>query len=429
LREGHAFGEGVGARMEGVDFDIYKGKDKVLTGYAEQVDIRRDRQFYEMLGVTGTAGSQANQINFSSDKAQYDAIAREMQMTTGVKITNKDLAVLAPTALYSQKDDTVQMKGTVAGTAFKGKLAAQNVAYNLQKSELQTGPIRWQGQLPQVQDAPPQVNTRTAWDIRSDQRTTIKDGIANFTEVRATDGDVLVRTEAAAHNEKTGVLTCSGKVYFYSEKANFVADSAIVDRKTKRVNLSGNVRMLVKSKEQANLVEDIPPFRPDVPEEIITSRPIAPAPDEVRQQKDLDDALRRSDNFRDYPCMIKAEKVDYFYGKGNRQATITGNPEALQEFPGNRWRRLFAHTAKWNGQTEMLRLESEPGKKTVRVKTSIKDNFIVVWAEISVKEDQTELHDWELMGVEGIYMADDEDLPAKGNNPPPPKNERPNITN
>lgn len=420
----------IGIRMKDVDFEVHDGKEKLLNGKVSTVEVSNDRLMYEFLDLTGTAGSEKdNKVDFASKKASYDSISRQLHFNTGTSIEGRDFALFAPKALYSERDQQMSMPQT-AGTVFNGKMLASAISYSVPTSELRSKKIHWNGKLPAVfQDTPvgqaPQG--KSGWDFRSekDQVWNSKKKVVSMQSVRATDGDVLIRAEIAEWDQAKDILTCSGKVYYYSEKANFVADKATIYRKEKRAVLGGDIRMLMKSKGQANLSEEIPPFRPDVPDNISEGRPAAPTSEEVQQQKDLDAALRSAENLREYPAIIIAKQVEYWYPKGNTRAVITGNPECLQDFPGNRWRRVTADIAKYDGQADTLRLESSGAKKSVRVKTSIGDNILASWGLFSVKDDETDPQDWELASPEGRFMADDDEIPKK--DPPPAKEETKSV--
>lgn len=135
--------------------------------------------------------------------------------------------------------------------------------------------------------------------------------------------------------------------------------------------------MLVKPKEEeANYSpkeEDIPPFRPLVPDSVKGGEgTFGPTPEE----RALDKKLREGDNVREFPTVVTADRIEYFYRKGERRATITGNPQARQEFAKTRWRQVWTHTALYDGEAETLRLTSRDGKMETRFKNSIGDDLV-----------------------------------------------------
>jgi hypothetical protein len=85
-----------------------------------------------------------------------------------------------------------------------------------------------------------------------------------------------------------------------------------------------------------------------------------------------------------------------------------------------RWRAVWTATAFYDGEKDLLKLVSPDGHKTTRVKTSLGDDLICNWFEISTKEDDDA---WQAFGAEGVVYPDDEDIPKAKPDPnkkPPP---------
>ena len=119
-------------------------------------------------------------------------------------------------------------------------------------------------------------------------------------------------------------------------------DKVVVYRKDKRAVLSGNVRMLIKPKDEMEKQVkadrgEIPVFHPQVPAEVAAS---APLQGQSQEDKDLDEEVRSGKTTRKYPTVVLATNIEYWYAKGNRHAIITGNPQATQSLAENRWRRV-----------------------------------------------------------------------------------------
>ncbi len=418
-REQGALGADTGIRMEGVKLRSYDKGKLVSQADIDRVDIRQDRQFYDFIGVhNGAVFNKDGRIDFSSERATFDEISRQLRFDAGVNLKGKDFKIFAPRMTLDEQADTVQAPGPITGTLKGGKIAAMNFKYKIANEEFMAGPLHWQGQLPgELTKGAPVGQGKTSWNIEGNVKST-KTGLT-WTDARATDGEIIVKAPKIVQDRKTDVLTCTGKVYYFSKKANLVADGAIVYRKEKRVVLEGNVRMLTKPKDKADLTEtEVPPFRPVVPESISQGRPEAPTPEEAQQQKDLDEALRSSKNVRDYPAMVKANKIEYWYGEGNRHAIATGVPEAFQELEGGRWRHIVAFKGLYDGEKETLRMESSaPAKREVTLKSSIGDDLAGFWFIVSTKEDDEA---WEGDGVKGDIKVDDDELPKKKDPPPPP---------
>lgn len=417
------FDESVGVQMKGVQMNVYD-KDKLVTqAKVAEIDVRRDRQLFDFKNVKGTVISTDNKVDFASQTASYDAISRALHFDQSVNVQNKDFNLVAPQLDIYEKTGLVTTKQTIKGLAYGGAMTAANLKYELKTGDFSTGKVKWKGTLPKVlQDGPiTDAQKKTPWDFEAEEQSG-KAGITHFKTLRATDGEILIRAEQGDWDRKKDILTCTGKVYYFSEKVNVVAEKVVIYRKERRAVLTGatDLRLLIKPKDQPNLTEEIPPFRPDVPDSIAGDRPTPPSTAEQGQTKDLDEAVRSPDNVRDYPAVVKCTEIEYWYGKGNRKAIIKGNPECLQDFPGGRWRRVSCKLAKYDGEAETLRLESEGGNRDVHMKTSIGDDFHALWMVVSVRDGQDDVQEWESRGAKGKFMANDEEVPVKEEKKGPP---------
>ncbi len=412
-------GGDTGIRMETVEMRSYKKGELVAQASLDTVDVRKDRQHFDFTGVKrGSLFSKEGKIDFSSNRATFDEISQQLRFDDGVRLGGKEFDLSVPRLTLDEQFDNIQAPGPITGTLKGGKFQAMDFKYKMANEEFMTGGIRWQGQLPQevAKDAPGAQN-KTPWDIEAKSSKGTKTG-ATYKEARATDGEIIVKAPTIDHDRKNDVMTCTGKVYYFSKKANMVADSAVIYRKEKRVILKGDVRMLVKPKDKPDLTEaEVPPYRPDVPPTIADTRPEAPTPEETQQQKDLDEALRSAKTVRDYPSMVKCDQVEYWYGDGNRHGIFNGAPEAFQALVGPRWRRVSAFKAFYDGEKETLRMESSaPDKREVHMVSSIGDDVFGWWFLVSTKEED---EDWEGEGLKGKVMADEDEVPKDKKTPPP----------
>lgn len=408
-----------GVRMEGVTMRSYEKGKLVSQAEVDRIDVRRDRAFFSFYEVhDGILFSENGNVNFNSDTATYDQIAQQLRFDAGVKLMNGDFNLMVPRLTLDEGNQTIQAPGPIKGTLKGGILQAVNFKYKLPEKEFMTGAFSWQGEIPgEVKKGVPVPQGKTAWNIEG-RDSHGKGSIFEYSKARATDGEVIVKAPHIIQDRKTDILTCDGPVYYFSKKANLVADHAVVYRKEKRVLLTGNVRALVKPKDKPDLTEtEVPPFRPDVPAQVADNRPEAPAPEEAQQQKDLDDALHSSKTIRDYPSMVKCDRAEYWYGDGNRHGLFTGSPEAFQDIGGGRWRNVSAFRGLYDGETEKLRLESSAeDKREVHVTTSIGDDIFAFWYTVSTKEDDDE---WAGDGVKGHVVLDDDEVPKEKKTPPP----------
>jgi lipopolysaccharide export system protein LptA len=409
----------IGVQLEDVKVWHWTQGKLVLTCDVGRVDVRRDRQHLDFYDVhDGMYRGEKNSFQFAGPKANYNASLQTFQVTDGARVWNADLDLRADALLYRRRVGRLQTQGAVTGRLFEGQLQAENVVYFPETKDFEAGPVVWEGKL---KSSPLQEVTgdqsAAPWKIKADKFSRSGDA-ETYVNGEATDGDVLVKAPKLERNARTDVLTATGGVHYYSKKANLLCDKVVVYRREKRAVLTGNVSMLVKPEDQEKLVvEEIQPFRPQVPEQIAASRPKAPRSPEQRR---ADEELRSTKTARKYPVQINADRIEYWYREGQRRANVTGSPQARQDFPNGRWRHMWTHKAFYDAEKETLRLTSSEGKKDTRIMTSIGDDLIATWFLTSTKDEGED--QWEGEGVEGTVVSDDDDLnrrnPPPGNPPP-----------
>ncbi len=414
LRQKGPLGDKMGIKLEDVEMKVYD-KDK-LTAQSNigTVSIGRDRNLFDFDVISGSSGSGKDKIDFKSKQAQYDTLAATLKFGNGIQLKSENFDLSAPKMTIDDRFKNMQAPGPMKGTLYGGAFLASSIKYTFDNKRLKTGSLEWQGKLPGViKDNAPTPQGKTMWNIQSKESES-ENNISKYVDARATDGDQLIRAKNVEFDNKKDILIATGPAYYYGEDVNLVADKITVFRKEKRVLLVGNVRMLVKPENQADIAGEIPPMRPDVPDKILQNRPAAPSSEEASQQKDLDSALTSSKTIRDYPALVQAATITYWYKKGERRADISGKPECLQDLPSGRWRRVFADTAHYNGEAETFRVNSAPGKRDARLKTSLGHDLTATWFEISTKESDKELGRWKGADVAGdVPTDDDDDIPTK----------------
>jgi hypothetical protein len=242
--------------------------------------------------------------------------------------------------------------------------------------------------------------------------------------LRGTDDVSIVRSPKGTWDKKEDIVTCEGPVKYWGEKANLVCDHLVIYRKEKRAVATGNVVIYIKPEANRTLDEkmEVPPFRPEVPDNISKERPPAPMGSD-QHAKDLNEDLRSSDTFKKYPATVRADTIVYWYKKGDRHADITGSPQAQQEFPEGRWRMVWTHHALYDGEKETLTLLSSADMRDTRMKNSIGDDATAKSYVFSTKDDDDS---YEADEEQGRFVSIDEDAnqaaaKAKGTGKPPTK--------
>ncbi len=407
----------VGVRMKNVRFDIFDDSKKIASCDVGRVEIRRDRQLTELFNIrNGQMATEEGNFQFESGRGNFAQPTKLFTMQQGARFWNEDVDLSTEAFLYYQKVRRIESSGKIQGKFYGGMIVAEHFEYLPLKDEASAGPVEWTGNLAaNLQDVPGIEETKQRqWSVRGEIYSR-KGDVQIFKKGWASDGEVILTADLVVHNNKTDVITATGNVKYFSGRSNMLCEKAVVYRKERRAELTGNVTMLVKPKEQEKLEETtIPPFRPIVPETIAGARPQAP---KTADEKKQDDELRQN-NARKYPTQILAEKIEYWYKKGSRHAVITGSPKAQQDLPGGRWRTISTTRAEFDVETDWLKLISSPDKKTTRMRTSLGDDLVAKWLRVSTKEggeDEMEGED-----VSGVVMSDDEDVNSRGGNPPPP---------
>ena len=396
----------------------YSGKRRVGMATVDELFIPANRSQYRMTGITEGAYFTENnrKFNFTAPSATYNATRRTMVADKGVRVWDKDIDLKTAMFRLNQKSETLYIPGEVKGKFFSGQLVSNNMLYAMKNDLVTVGPTNWNGNLAlSLQDEAKPVQKR--WEFDSVKGTfNIKGDLRTWEKGTATDGEIIIQADKIEHNNKTDVVTATGNVRYFSARANLTCEKAVIFRKEKRAVLTGAVDMLIKPKKDQSkaMIEEIPPFKPVVPEEVAKSRPGAPAGQKSEQQKKLDDNVQNPKTIRDYPMVVTAAKVEYWYGRGSRRAVITGDPQARQELPEGRWRHLWAFQAFYDGEKETLRMESRQGQMDTRLLTSVGDDVVAEQVTVSTKEDDEDL---EAKGMKGTIFgkSDDDEV-----GPPPP---------
>jgi len=407
----------IGIQLENVQMKHYAGNKLMGVAQIDKINVRQDRQFMDFVGVhDGHVSTPKGDVAFTADEATFNVLTHQLNVIAGAHVTNKDMAVSTAAFMYDENTSTMSMPGEVSGKLYEGNFQANGLTYNSKDDSYEIREVNWVGIPPKsalAEFGGQDEQVSKPWKIHGHAKsyaTNDKEhpGMDVWTDASATDGDVLVKAPHLERDRHTDVLTATGKVYYFGEKANMVCEKAVIYRKEKRSVLSGNVHMLVKPKDQQKLVEEeLPPFAPP------SSSISPPTTTEPQQQKDLDDELRSSKTARKYPTHVKADQIEYWYAKGNRHAVITGHPEAYQELAGDRWRRIVTHEGLYDGEKDELTMKSSEGKNDTRMVDKLGDDFTAKWIKVGTQEDEDAQH-WEAEEVSGTFYPEDEDVNTQG---------------
>jgi hypothetical protein len=413
VRQKKGLGQNVQMSLEDVGVRMYEGGQLVAKMDLDRADIREDRLFTDLYGVhNGLIFDGSTAYEFEAKRAVWHTARKIMEVKEGGKIRGEDVDLFIPAFTFDQNKRILEAPGTLRGTLMKGKIEADRLRFNLKTREGSIGPAVWTGP---ATIAFQEDEAARFWTIRAPNGETRFKGDLAYHDggVTASDGEVIVMAEQVEHNRKTGVLIAKGNVRYFGREANLTCPEAVIYRREQRAVFTGGVTMLVKPEDQRGpaKVEDLPAFKSMKPEELKVAPPAKRTPEE----KKLDEELRSSESARRYPIVFRADRLEYWYRKGERRAKIEGSPEAHQVLSGNRWRRLWTHRAEYDGERDRLVLFSSEGRFETRVKSSIGDDLRAARVEVSTKKGDDEMTAKNVQGE----IFDDESETQGGSEPPP----------
>jgi hypothetical protein len=438
----------VDVEFRNVDLKEWKGTKLVTSAKVGAIQVGRDHQRYDLLGVTkGVYSGHEGKFQYSANHVTWLAAQGQFQAEGNVHVVGKDLDIYAPRFAYFKEIHKLTAPGPIAGSLDHGKIQAQNLTYDVSDDSHTCGPIHWEGQAvidPAHPDksGPTQSNDDSArpWDFDTPHEDTKKVGkhtITTCIDVKATDGASIVQTPHLTWDREADVTTCEGPVKYWSAKENLICDHLVLYRKDKHMVATGNVVMYLKPEDRQVLDDkmEIPPYRPIVPDDVARSHPPSPMVADQTGKK-LDEDLRSTDSVKKYPATIRADKIVYYYAKGHRHADITGSPQAQQELPEGRWRMGWADHAAYDGEKEILYLYSRSKEsRDARTKDSLGDDSTAFTFELSTKDgDDTSSGEY----VKSHYISTDEEANAEAakqavkkkdvGKKPPPKSGAPPLS-
>ncbi|MBS1721035.1 MAG: hypothetical protein JST35_11365 [Armatimonadetes bacterium] len=399
------------ANIENVSLTHYYRDRLIAKADVGRIVLLPDQHNIRMINVrNGRYTADKNLIvEFEGENAVYDSGRKFLDGPNGGHIKSKDFDLQVRQFQFDEIRSRIFVPSEIQGTLGGGKVKAASFAYAAKDRSWIVGHTVWTGPVAMTLE-PGQTGQREQWTISGDGGG--KNDIFTYTNAYAKSKDTIVKAQKIIHDRKAGVITAMGKVTYFSAKANMLCEKVIIYEREKRSVFTGDVQMVIKAKDQQTepKEEEVQPLRPVVPDGLAGT---PPDPKRTAEQKKLDDELRSSQSARKYPVQVRADKIEYWYKKGERRAIISGAPEAFQALPGGRWRRLWTYQAFYDGELETLKLTSKPGQRDTRMRDSIGDDVTAIWLIISTLEDDDE---WSGKEVRGKMMADPDD----DNGTPPP---------
>lgn len=414
-----------GVVMTNFDWKAYNKAELVAEAHVAEATVGRDRDSINLRTVSNGKFYQSSKLafHFEAQSAVYFNDLNTLAGTGKTRVYNDDLDLSTTEFQYEPSSKSVVVPHSLSGKLFGGDMKAESLRYKLDDKSVMVGGIRWSGML--AQD-----NTKRRWsfspqDDKSKLDAKTVGSKTTFTKLKATDGEIIVLADGGEYDRDADVLVAKGHVQYFGTDANLTCEQVTVYRKDKRALLVGAVDMLIKAKSSAKPEQiKIPPVTPTVPDQIKNERPAAPPGDTA--QSDQEKQIRTGENIRDYPTVVTAQRIEYWYGKGNRHAVINGSPQARQELSLG-WRKVWSDSAFYDGEKETLTLKSKGEKPTVRMLNSLGDEVHAEAVTVSTKEGD------DMMDSTGVTMdmsINDDELPDRknsdggksGGTEPPPSN-------
>lgn len=395
------YGAEVGVTMTDFSMKAYEKGRLAALADVDKVEVRRDRSLFEMSGVRDglMIDKEGNELQFDMPDATYHYFRNRLTSEAGAHIKNDDFDINSDRFVYQESNSTLQVDGGVKGTLAGGKVQALSVTINTATREVSGRDLHWIGEI----DDPVQDGQRKQWDIVGESWKTSSDGkTQTYTKARATDGEVIVIADTVEYTKDTDVLVAKGNVKYFGVDANMLCDEATVFRKERRSVFAGTVRMVVKSEDDEKVVEGEFPTIERVTPESLKTNPQGATQEQV-------DRMRDADNLRKYPIKVIADRIEYWYKKGERRATITGSPFARQDLQDG-WRHAWANEAFYDGEKETLTMKSRAGQLDARVIMSIGDDYRALDVTISTKEGDKSFSGH---NVKATVFVDDDEVPTR----------------
>jgi lipopolysaccharide export system protein LptA len=397
----------VGLEMKDLVYTAYDEKGRLVTeAKVSEMTATRDRVSVQLTNVRDGIFhmEDKSKLKYAANAAVYNPPIKRLTGEGLLTLEGKDFRLATQEAIFDGRTNVLTISRAVRGLLGGGMVDAQALTYNLKERTGQVVGITWRGQPPD--GANPTPGAARDWTV-SAERTDLRGGTYIHSKGRATDGEVIVIADRIEQNTQTQVLVATGNVRYHGRDANVTCGRATIYRRERRAVFETGVDMLIKPKDSpAPQEEVIPPLQPVVPNDIARTLPAPSADPSAR------DAVRDSENLRRYPIAVRADKVEYWYAAGQRRAVVTGNPQARQQIAGQGWRMMWAPQANYDGEREILTMNSAGSGRQVRFINSLGDDLAAVQVEVSTREGDDTMS---AKDVQGTVNIEDDEIPDRGN--------------
>lgn len=384
----------------------------VMSAESDRVEVSRDRNIYTATHLKKGIFKENDKISweFIADRGIWQDQVKTLALDGDIRAWNKEIDLKLKRLEYNNLSQDMTIPEEVTGKFYQGNIQASTLKLNLKTDKWSVGRVMWVGLLPSNADVPVPQSKNNPWTLTSDEPASGEKGHFTLFKATATNGEVEIRADKIekfdATPDQPEVLIATGNVRYFGVDANMLCDRVTIFRKERRAVLEGKVNMLIKPESDKGL-KPVPlePMRPVVPEEIATDRQ-GPPP-----SKPSTDELRSLENRRKYPVRVLADRIEYWYAKGQRRAVATGAPQARQELPEGQWRMAWAPRAEWDGENDRLKLLGKAKQREVRATFSDGTQLKAETFTISTAKDSEA---WSATMPQATGTIDEEDLPGTG---------------
>ncbi len=403
--EATVYKSGEGVIIKGFKLRSYRGERLVAEALVKEATMRDDRSTVQLVGVSdGVLHDKEGDFQFTAGKATYGTYSKSLICEDGINVWNQDVNLIAAGFTYDHNAHRVTVRGSVTGKLSEGDLTCQDTVIDMGTNTILAGPVAWVGPLAVG------GQEKTEWRIQA-ENVKISKGVSTYMKARGEDKETIVSADKMTYDRKEDVVTGEGNVTYFGRESNLTCERIVIYRKEGRAVITGKVNMLVKAEESAPKQEEIPPFTPTVPRDVALSRPSATTTPAQDAETERQEQVRSSENLRQYPIAIAADRVEYWYRKGSRKAVVTGNPFARQQLPELQWRELYADKAEYDGEKDRIVLSSSGANRGVLMKNSLGDEMRFRKVDASTKKGEDDLEATDPMGK---MMIDDNERPDRG---------------
>lgn len=373
----------VGVRLENVEILLRHENQPIAQFSAERVDMHRTRDFWWVYQVRDAKLFQDGKLfaKAAAGYLEYRSIRQEVYVSDHPRFTllhnrwlkDKPVQATVPAMLWNLKNRTLQSEGAIQLHWEGGRAETESLSMNLADSSVGLGagfiqmtpaamPTRLSTILPLGTQDSNQNNRKQQRELKITWkgRARSQNDVLKVSDLQVLDGDTEMKAKSAELDNEQQHVVATGDLQMKDPRAELTGDKLEAWLDEKRAMLTGNVRLLVKPKENGE------------------QKPAGDKKPETGTQPPDEEEKFTLENVKKYPIVITCDEIEYFYRK--KTANLKGNLKATQTLKNGKIRTLTAQKAEYDQKKEILTLtgnvtiEFEKGKLlTPKVVVSVKE--------------------------------------------------------